>query len=196
VSTGSPRQLWLLPLLLITVIATALGGLLARDLYSEPPASPPPTVVATSPSAGPSVEQPGPAEVKGTADAVAHPLYGSLQPLLQVYFNAINAKDYAQWSSVVTSRRLKEQPEDEWLDQYGSTTDGSIVMHRIEARGGGVARVLLTFTSTQDEEDAPAELPEACIHWNVVWAFSSVDGEWKLAAGLAAATPQHEACRG
>ncbi|MFC4858388.1 hypothetical protein [Actinophytocola glycyrrhizae] len=193
-STGSPRQLWLLPVLLITVIATAIGGLLARDLYKEPPAAPPPTVVATEPAPGPQEEQPGPPTVKGTADAVAHPLYGQLQRLLQTYFDAVNAKDYAQWASVVTGERQANQPEQKWLDEYRSTTDGSIVMHRIEARGDGAARVLLTFTSTQDEEDAPRELPRPCIHWNVVWAFAVEDGEWKLAAGPSAATPQHEAC--
>lgn len=193
-STGSSRQLWLLPLLLITVIATALGGLLARDLYAEQPAPTPPTVVATSPSPVPSGEQPGSPAVRGTADAVAHPLYGTLQPLLQTYFDAINAKDYSEWASVVTSERQTNQPEGTWLKDFRTTKDGNIVMHRIEARGEGSARVLLTFTSTQDVSDAPGELPQGCIHWNVVWAFSTEDGDWKLAAGPAAAVPQHEAC--
>jgi hypothetical protein len=193
VSTGSSRQLWLLPVLLITVIATALGGLLARALYAEPPASPPPAVVATSPSVAPG-KQPGPAVVRGTADAVAHPLYRTLQPLLQVYFEAVNAKDYARWATVVSAERQANQPEEMWLKDYRTTKDGNIVMHRIEARGDGTARVLLTFTSTQDVADAPGELPYGCIHWNVVWAFSTEDGAWKLAAGPSAAVPQHEAC--
>jgi hypothetical protein len=184
----------LLPVLLIAVIATALGGLLARDLYSEEPASPPPTVVATSPSPGPSGEQPGPSTVQGTIDAVAHPLYPTLRGLLQTYFDAVNAKDYRRWSSVVTYERQANQPEQEWRKEYNTTKDGSIVMHRIEARGDGTARVLLTFTSTQAKENAPQELPVPCIHWNVVWAFSTEDGEWKLAAGPTSATPQHEAC--
>jgi hypothetical protein len=180
--------------LLITVIATALGGLLARDLYSEPSAPPPATVVATSQSPGPPEQQPGPPTVRGTADAVAHPLYRTLRDLLQTYFDAVNAKDYARWSSAVTYERQTNQPEQKWQDEYRSTKDGNIVMHRVEARGDGTARVLLTFTSTQAETDAPQELPEPCIHWNVVWAFSTEDGDWRLAAGPASATPQHEAC--
>lgn len=193
-STGSPRQLWLLPVLLITVIATAVAGLLARDLYSETPSAPPPTVVGTSPSPKPSGEQPGPATVRGTADAAAHPLYWTLQPLLQTYFTAINDKDYERWSSVVTYERQTNQPEQKWQQEFRTTKDGNIVMHRIEARGDGTARVLLTFTSTQDVADAPQELPRPCIHWNVVWAFSTEDGDWKLAAGPASASPQHEPC--
>jgi hypothetical protein len=194
VSTGSPRQLWLLPVLLITVIATALGGLLARDLYSEPSSPSPTTVVVTSPSAGPPEEQPGPATVRGTVDAVAHPLYETLRELLQTYFEAVNTKDYARWSSVVTYERQRRQPEQMWQNEYGTTKDGNIVMHRVEARGDGTARVLLTFTSTQAIDDAPEELPEPCIHWNVVWAFSTEDGDWKLTTGLTSVTPQHEAC--
>lgn len=193
-STGSPRQLWLLPVLLITVAATAVAGLLARDLYTEPAAAPPTTVVATSPSPVPSGQQPGPAEVKATGDAAAHPLFRTLQPLLQTYFKAINDKDYERWSSVVTGERQTNQPEQKWQQEFATTQDGSIVMHRIEARGDGTARVLLTFTSTQDVKDAPQELPRPCIHWNVVWAFSTEDGAWKLAAGPASATPQHEPC--
>lgn len=192
--TGSPRQLWLLPVLLIAVIMTAAGGLLARDLYEEPPAAPPPTVVVTSPAAVPSGEQPGPATVRGTADAVAHPLYATLQPLLQTYFDAINAKDYARWASVVTLERQINQPEEKWHRDFRTTRDGTIVVHRIEAGGDGTARALMTFTSTQDVDDAPDELPSPCIHWNVVWAFATEDGQWKLTSGPASAAPRHEPC--
>ena len=76
-----------------------------------------------------------------------------------------------------------------------TTQDGSIVIYRIESGADDTARVLLQFTSTQDPKDAPPELPEPCIHWNVVWAFADTSAaSWKLAAGLASASPQHEEC--
>jgi hypothetical protein len=193
VSTGSPRQLWLLPVLLITVIATALGALVARSLYADQPPAPPAAVEPSSSSVPPS-EQPGPAEVKGTADATAHPLYTALQPLLQRNFDAINARDYPAWAATVTKTRQEAQPRDRWEWEYSTTKDGSIVIYRIEASGDGTARVLLQFTSTQTVEHAPEELPEKCIHWNVVWGFSKEKGEWKLAAGSTSASPQHEPC--
>lgn len=192
-SAGSPRQLWLLPVLLITVIATALGALVARGVYTDPPPTLPP-VVQPSSSSVPREEQPGPAAVQGTADATAHPLYRTLQPLLQTYFDAINEKDYARWAGTVTEERLAQQSEDKWHADYRTTRDGSIVMYRIEARGNGTARVLLRFTSTQEVEASPPELPAPCIHWNVVWAFARDRGEWKLAAGPTSATPKHEEC--
>lgn len=195
-STGSPRQLWLLPALLITVIATALGALIARDLYDEP-AAPPPAVVAPSPSSAPAPsEQPGPADVKGTADAVVHPMYATIQPLLQTYFEAINNRDYDRWSGTVTAERRASQPRSKWEHDYRSTKDGSIVIHRIETGGNGLARVLLQFTSTQDLSSAPPELKVECIRWHVVWGFEKERGAWKLAAGSTSATPQHEACEG
>jgi hypothetical protein len=195
VSTGSPRQLWLLPVLLITVIATALGALVARSVYDDPQPQTP-AAVEPSPSSVPPSEQPGPTEVRGTADATTHPLYNTLRPLLQQYFDAINEKDYARWAETVTKERLDKQDEETWQNDYRTTSDGSIVMYRIETNGDGTASVLLQFTSTQDPNDAPPELAAPCIHWNVVWAFAKERDTWKLSAGSTSASPQHEPCEG
>lgn len=193
-STGSPRQLWLLPVLLITVIATALGALVARSLYADQPPQTP-SAIEPSPSSVPRDEQPGSSEVKGTTDAVAHPLYGTVRGLLQQYFTAINAKDYPAWSGTVTADRRKTQPEKVWQNDYKTTRDGSIVVYRIETAGGGdTARVLLHFTSTQDPADAPPEQRVDCIDWNVVWSFAVEKGEWKLASGSTSAFPQTAPC--
>lgn len=195
-STGSSprvRQLWLLPVLLIAVIATALGGLLARDLYADPDPQTPAPVLPTQSSIPPSA-QPGPATVEGTVDAVAHPLHETVRTLLQTYFDAINTKDYAAWSRTVTRERQEDASEKKWLNDYQTTRDGSIVIYRIEMAAQDTARVLMTFTSTQDIQDAPQELPVDCIHWNVVFALTVERGDWKLASGPTSASPQHEEC--
>jgi hypothetical protein len=184
--------LWLLPVLLITVIATALGGLLTRDLYADPPSATVPPVVEPS---TPPTEQPGPSAVQGTTDAVGHPLYGTVQRLLQTYFDGINSKDYDRWASAVTLERQKLLRPEKWHADFQSTQDGSIVVYRIETETDDTARVLLTFTSTQDPASGPLELPVGCIHWNVVWAFAlDEDDQWKLSAGPASRSPQHEEC--
>jgi len=194
VSQGSTRQLWLVPVLLITVIATALGGLLTRDLYADTAPPAPAPVLPGPPSSLPPSEQPGPVNVQGTLDATAHPLYETFRSLLQNYFEAINSKDYERWTSTVTSKRRKDAPEEDWQTDYRTTKDGSIVLYRIESGADDTARVLLEFTSTQGIKEAPAELPVPCIHWNVVWAFAKENGEWRLATGAASASPQHEEC--
>lgn len=180
-------------MLLITVIATALGALVARSVYAEQPPATPTAILPSSESVPPD-EQPGPVDVQGTTDATSHPLYNTLRPLLQRYFEAINAKDYAAWATTVTSDRRETQPEERWQSDYRSTRDGSIIIYRIEASGDGTARVLLHFTSTQDPDDAPPEFKVPCIQWNVVWSFAREKSEWKLASGSTSATPRHEAC--
>jgi hypothetical protein len=188
------RQLWLLPVLLITVIATAVGGLLARNVYDEEPAAAePPAVIPSETSVAPS-EQPGPPNVKGTPDATQHPLYQSVRDLLQVYFDSINDKDYAAWQGTVTPERIARQPEEKWRADYRSTRDGSPVIYRIEVAGDDTATVLLTFVSVQDEADAPKELPSECIRWNVVFPLALQPEGWKIDSSSASASPQYERC--
>lgn len=185
--------MWLLPVLLVTVIATALGALVARSLYAGQESLPPPAI-EPSPSSVPPSEQPGSPEVKGTTDATMHPMYRTLRDLLQRHFDAINAKDYRGWVGTVSSQRREQTPEAKWRKDYRSTTDGSIVIYRIEAVGEGSVRALLQLTSVQDVADAPPELQAPCIHWNMVYAFSKERGAWRLAAGSTSSSPIHEAC--
>ena len=183
-----------MPVLLITVIATALGALVARSLYTDQPPARPIAIDPTPTTSVPLSEQPGSSEVQGTADATAHPLYNTLQPLLQQYFDAINAKDYEAWKQVVTSERVTTTKVDKWYEDYRTTHDGSIVIYRIEASGDGHARVILQFISVQDPANSPPEFPERCIRWSLVWPFAKERNEWKLGAGTTSASPQYDYC--
>ncbi|GAB3470218.1 hypothetical protein [Actinophytocola sediminis] len=186
------------------MIATAIGGLLARQWYEDPgPGAP--DAVLPSESSVPIEEQPGSRLVQGTSDAIAHPLYETLREVLQAHFDAINTRDYESWAGTVAEHRVTSQPKDTWLENYRSTQDGNIVVYRIElavaedeteAEGEDTvaARVLMNFTSVQDLADAPPELREECIHWNVVLPMVREDDTWKIDSGIAASSPQHEAC--
>jgi hypothetical protein len=198
VPTGSspspkPRQPWLLPVLLLAVIVTAVGGLLARQVYEEQPAAAP-SAVTPAPTSLPKAEQPGPATVEGTEEAVSHPLYQDFRSVLQTNFEAINAKDYDLWRQVVSDERVETMNRETWLRDFATSKDGTIVIYRIELGGETEAVVLLTFTSTQAPEDAPDMLPVDCIHWNVVYPMVKEDGEWKLGTGKTSSAPLHEAC--
>lgn len=188
-----PRQLWLLPALLITVIATAVGGLVAREFYEDPGPAQPPAVIPSQTSVAPS-EQPGPKTVSGTPDATDHPLYQPVRDLMQSYFDSINAKDYSAWLGTVTARRAELQPEQGWQDAYRTTEDGSAVIYRIDMTEDDTARVLLTFISVQDPNDAPKELPSRCIRWSVVFPLAIEGDGWKLDRTPATLSPQHERC--
>jgi hypothetical protein len=191
--TEQAEHRWLLPVALIAVCVTAAAALLARQIFAEPVAANPPAAVHTSSSIPPEA-QPGPPTVGARTDAAAHPLYETVRRLLQAHFDAINSKDYQGWRAVVTRRRAQNQPEREWQVSYRSTRDGNIVVYRIEAGPPGTARALVNFTSVQNPEDAPLELPERCIQWRVVLLLTIEGGEWKIDSGPTSATPQHERC--
>jgi hypothetical protein len=180
-------------MVLVAMLAAAVGGMLARQVYAEPdPGSP--AAVVPGPTAVPPREQPGDTTVRPTQEAAAHPLYEPIRHALQTHFDAINARDYARWRTVVSERRVVNAPEPVWREDYRSTRDGSIAIWRIESGPANRARVLLSFTSTQDPADAPIELPEACINWWVVWPFVVEKGAWKVDAGLTNSAPQHKKC--
>lgn len=182
---------WVLPVVLVAMIATAVGALVARQIYAEPETSP--SVVLPSDHPLPPNEQPGDTTVAGTSDATEHPLYETVRQLLQTYFDAINDRRYEQWRTVVT-RNLGKIPEEKWRADYRSSKDGSIVVRRIETGPPNTARVLVSFTSVQDLEHAPYELPAECIHWRLVLPFTVEDGTWKLDTGMTNVASQHEAC--
>lgn len=190
----SERQSWLVPAVLLAVMVTAAGGLLARDLYADTAAAPTQQPVVPSTSAVPPSERPGSRAVQGTEDAIRHPMYETVRQLLQTHFDAINGRSYERWMTTVTSTHIENRPEDEWRAAYRSTQDGSVVVHRIEAGPPGRARVMLGFTSTQDVVDAPPELPEECIRWHVIYALTVENGAWRIDAGATGASPQHDPC--
>ncbi|MGX7826968.1 hypothetical protein ACTG9Q_17930 [Actinokineospora sp. 24-640] len=189
----SDRQSWLLPAVLLAVMVTAAGGLLARDLYAETPVTPP-AILPTSTSALPVAEQPGRRDVQGTQDATRHPMYETVRQLLQTHFDAINGRSYERWMTTVTSTVTKHRPEEDWRAAYRSTQDGSVVVYRVESGPAESARVFLSFVSTQDVADAPLELPEECIRWHVVYAVVIENGAWRIDAGATGASPQHDPC--
>ena len=181
----------MLPVVLVVVIVTAAAGLVARAVYTRPADE---AAAAVPPNQTPPAEEPGDATVTATTDAGAHPLYETMRRLLQTYFDSINARRYEQWRTVVSSRRAKFQPEKDWRAAYRTTRDGSIVIYRIESGPADTARILLSFTSTQDPKDAPLEFPEACIRWKIVLQITLEDRAWKLDSGLTSSAPQHEKC--
>ncbi|EWC61445.1 hypothetical protein UO65_3298 [Actinokineospora spheciospongiae] len=189
-------QRWVLPVVLVAVVLTAVAGLLAREFYLDPVTrtSPPASAVVPTESAVPAAAQPGPRDVRGTADAVGHPLYETTRQLLQTHFDAINGKNYDRWKTTVTDDRVKAMPEPDWQRNYATTTDGTIVVYRIETGPPNTARVLLTFVSKQDPADAPPELPVDCIRWSVVYPLILTGGQWRLDMTATGASPQHDPC--
>jgi hypothetical protein len=184
----------LIPALIGALSMTIGGGLLAREAYRQPGQELDASAVLPGPSSLPPAQQPGPATVEMTPDTAAHPQRETVRALLQSYFDAINERDYLLWASSVTVERRASKTRNEWLDDYSSTKDGSILVYRIETPGPGQLRVLAGFTSTQDLSDAPAGLRSDCIRWRLTLPVVLEEGRWRVDAVSPGTTPEREKC--
>jgi hypothetical protein len=197
VTAHPARQRWLVPIVVVVVSATVGGGLLARELYRRPQPEPSePIAVATStPALAPS-EEPGSDTVEVTADVATHPKVDDVRTVLQGYFAAINNKNYQQWEGVVTAARRNDQPYEHWIKGVKSTTDGSILLYRIEQGTAPQSlRVLVGFTSTQKVEDAPSFFRKPCIRWRLVLPMVIENKSLRIDSGIDNGLyPEHEEC--
>lgn len=192
-----PRALWVLPTALVVAAASVAGGLLARDLYLRPAtieAGEVTTSESGAPSSVPRSEQPGDRTVRLSVDAELHPDGEHVRALLQRYFDAINGRDYQAWTENVTSDFARRLRAPQWMANYQTTTDGSVVVQRIDTSSTERLRVLAGFVSVQDVAKAPAGLPVDCIRWRVVLPLSEEDGTLRVDNGPEGYTPQFEAC--
>lgn len=177
------QRAWVLPVLAVLVVgAGAVAGLGVRELGTRVVAAAP---VTTAPSATPTQgPPPGPGIVQLSPDAAAHPQADAIRALLQRHFDAINNRDYAAWASTVVGRRSREMPEPKWQADYVSTRDGSILVHRIEPSPDGTI-VLISFTSTQGQAQAPVGLPgSTCTNWWVSYRVVVERGQNRIDAGI------------
>lgn len=186
------RQGWTVALVVVVVLVVAVAvGLLLRALGSAQAGAADDGSTSSVPTTAPS-QEPGPTEVQLVDDASAHPRALAVRAVLQNYFDAINAGDYRLWTSAVTREEARALSAGAWQRQYRSTLDGSIVVHRLEARPDGFV-ALLSFTSVQDPADAPPDTPAHCLRWRASYPLTTESGELRVSPTPLATTP-HTPC--
>lgn len=174
---------------MVVLAAAAAVGLALREL-GRPRGGDAPGGATSSAAA---VRDPGPTEVRLAEDVAAHPRAAEVRAVIQRHFDAINEGDYQLWSTTVTRERARGLARDTWQRQYRSTLDGSIVVHRLEARPDDGVLVLLSFTSLQDPADAPPDTPVRCLHWRVSYLLTPESGDLRLAP-TSPSTSLHTPC--
>nr|CEL18826.1 hypothetical protein [Kibdelosporangium sp. MJ126-NF4]CTQ96321.1 hypothetical protein [Kibdelosporangium sp. MJ126-NF4] len=185
---------------LAVVVIAAAGGFFVRQLYRQQPESTTPAVAREEPvqpsESASTDKQPGTGQVRARKDFADHPLQGAIWPMLQEHFDSINERDYDKWRRTVTRERAAKFPESTWQDDYSSTKDGNILVHRLDWAPDRKLRVMVSFTSTQDLADAPPELPKECIRWRIVLPLikDNSDNKWKIDVGAEGASPRHDEC--
>ncbi|MEU4246811.1 hypothetical protein AB0F15_05305 [Amycolatopsis sp. NPDC026612] len=191
----SSRQRWLVPVVVVVLSVTVGGGLLARELYRRPDLPADDASIAVSAPSTSSSGEPGAADdVRMTDDARAHPQADAVRRLLRKYFDAINTKQYAQWTAVVTEERAAGQSQKAWKDGVRTTKDSDALVYRIERSSGSSLRVLVGFKSEQALDDAPPYFREPCIRWRLVLPMVLDNSALKIAAVDGGPPPEHEKC--
>lgn len=143
-------------------------------------ADPPSTIPTPTTESPPTVSTSG--LVRLGPAAAAHPSAQPVLALAERYFTAINSRDYATWSTTVVPRRATAQPQQAWLRAYRSTSDQSVEITSLTDAGPGAVTVGLSFVSTQDVADAPADLPATRICWQTRWPVLDLAGGGRIDA--------------
>ena len=155
---------------LVVVLVVALGsligiaGLRLAQMRSEPLAFPRTFAGPSGPEAAPMTGAGSP-DVEVSVDAWADPSGKAVADALGNFFDAINSKSYAAWTDTVTPQFVASQPEAIWSKGYGTTTDGTIRLARIDRAAPGRLLALVYFVSVQNPEDGPEGLKIAQICW-------------------------------
>jgi hypothetical protein len=174
------RRRWVLPALAAAVlVVAATTGMVLRQFQTTADAAGGGSSGGTTSVSSPTKE-PGPRTVELTGDVAVHPDAQRVRTVLQNHFDAINSVDYALWARTVTAERARATGSGVWRQQYRSTLDGNVVVHRLEARLGGGLVALLSFTSVQDPADAPPDLPVRCLRWRVSYPLIRTGDELRL----------------
>ncbi|RZT84892.1 hypothetical protein EV383_1749 [Pseudonocardia sediminis] len=148
---------------LCVALVLVLAGVGAAAFYASGQALQGPSPGAAPPSLPDSGA--GSNTVQLSDDAATHPAATLVLEQIQLYFNAINNRDYPTWTQVVTDERAAQQPREDWLRGIGSTTDGTIRVDRITDLDQGRVLALVRFVSVQNPADGPAGLKVGRICW-------------------------------
>lgn len=165
---------WGVPLAVFVLLGAVGCGFLLQRLY---PAATEPLRQSAQPSPRPSSDI---APIEMTPDALAHPDAAKIQWTLQLHFNAINMRQYETWKNTVVVQLQQRMPEDEWHRAYSTTRDAAIKVQRIEPGPGNSLRLLLTFISTQNPNDAPGGLNASCVRWRSVYPLVLESGAFRV----------------
>lgn len=197
---------------LVVVLVLAVGGgafALVSSLTSHDTAQPPtqPTTGApATPSSGGGSQTPSasasattsPAAPGGTAVAVAPAAAGNaaapqVQTLLEHYFAAINAHDYAAYSSLLDAQMQGQNSRSHFDSGYATTHDSAETLTSISGTGGGNLAATVSFTSHQSPADSINN--SSCTAWTItLYLEQQSDGSYLIGAPPAGYQPSHQDC--
>lgn len=136
-------------------LAHPTAGAASRVAATTAPATPTPTPSPT-PTASPGTVQ----VAAGVAASSAAP---QVTALLNRYFNAINTRNYAEYSSLLDAQMQADDSAASFAAGYATTEDSAETLTSITSTGSGGLAATVSFTSQQSPADSIDNSP--CNDW-------------------------------
>jgi hypothetical protein len=130
-------------------------GAASRAAATTAPATPTPTA-SPSPTASPGT-------VQVATGAAASPAAPQVTALLNRYFNAINMRNYAEFSSLLDAQMRADNSAASFAAGYATTKDSAETLTSISSTGGGDLATTVSFTSQQSPAKSIDHSP--CNNW-------------------------------
>jgi hypothetical protein len=190
---------------LIIVVAAAAAGAgtwfaIGQARATQPPVVPPSSAAArVSTPAGPSapVSPAGPpasappASLASLAPVAAlYPGAGAIEGVVNRYFQAINARDFAAYQA--TQSPDVAMTASQFQTGFESTRDSNVLITGITTMPDGRPAADVTFTSRQQPQDGPEG--ETCTNWHVTMYLDGNPGTYTIGAPPNGYKAAYQAC--
>ena len=200
---------------LVVVLVLAVGGgafalvsaLTSHKTTAQPPSQPTSVAPATPSSGGasqtatPSASAPASASPSGPTDtavavapaAASNAAAPQVQTLLEHYFAAINAHNYAAYSSLLDAQMRGQNSQSHFDSGYATTHDSAETLTSISGTGGASLAATVSFTSHQSPADSINN--SSCTAWTItLYLEQQSDGSYLIGAPPAGYQPSHQDC--
>jgi hypothetical protein len=160
------------------------------------PASSGPAATTTAPASPTATASPSASKAASTVamspSAAASPAAARVLTLLERYFAAINAHDYAAYSSLLDTQMQQNNPQSKFASGYASTRDSAEKVTSIADTGGGGVAAGVTFTSHQNPSDSINN--SSCTAWTITLYLQPQDGGYVIGVPPAGYRSVHQDC--
>lgn len=184
-------------------VVSSLAGPKTGGRPSGQPTSAAPTLPAssgagatTAPARSTATASPSASKAASTVamspSAAANPAAAPIRTLLERYFAAINAHDYAAYSSLLDAQMRQQNPQSKFASGYATTRDSAETLTSIENTGGGLAATV-TFTSHQSPADSINN--SSCTVWTITLYLQPQGGGYLIGVPPAGYQSAHHNCR-
>jgi hypothetical protein len=160
------------------------------------PASSAPAATTTAPASHTATASPSASKKASTVamspSAAASHAAARVRTLLERYFAAINAHNYAAYSSLLDAQMQQNNPQSKFASGYATTRDSGEKVTSIADTGGGGVAATVTFTSHQNPADSINN--SSCTAWTITLYLQPQDGSYVIGVPPADYRSIHQDC--